>query len=708
MNFSALNPKNWMAGRGGFKSLPGSNLTVQESQAQGPWTEIYSSYEPRIVNPRLYEAIRESIGPIDSAIDWLVIFDGILRIEGRNQKLVNEIQAWADTVPVNAVSPDGSPLAVGLQSFYTQQSNEMYEQGFNVGQWVESADGRDVVQLKVADSKGVFFMRTDAGMQTWYRRPRPIPTRTDGYANIERILRNNLLQDLTGFLQHNDYKLVDPRRLVYCVYNPENASPYGAGVIRGLEFVSRVLLTMHNALGQSWSRFGDPSFHVNYKTNNKKLEGDALESRRSKIAKDFANTLNAKRQGNSADFVTAVAGADDIVVNVIGSNNQELQIEMPSRHIIENIISKTHLPAWLLGFHFSTAERLAQKQCDLLLQDARTRFIQRKPGLVRVVEAMLRARGRTWKPGDWDIAQELPNISDVIANAQADFYSAQASLMRSNAGDITSAPGKPAPKKTAGKVHGHKESFVESDAELPKLETRAENALVARWMLLQSQTLAALQLPVTKAAQADGQKAPDNGNSSTYFFNPADVAHFDALQSAFIVAAGGNDSPLAASMVDAWLRGTANAAAELNDSGQVEAVIRERTKQQLAQRGLQLVTDATIRAYRDDIVAALVSQEYDGMKPDDVAAALKSRFQAHEYNWRRMARTEISNAQFAGKLAQYDAHNIQQYEWITAPDACSICIGLADGGPYPVGSGPTPETDSHPECRCSVEAVISS
>lgn len=705
MNLAVLNPKNWFPGRGGFKALPGSNLTARESAAQGPWTAIYNTYEPRVVNPRLYEAIRESIGVVDAAINKLVTFDGILRIEGRKQKLVQEIQAWADTVPVGPISPDGSPLGVGLQSFYAQQGNEMYEQGFSIGQWVPSANGRDVIGLKVADSKGVFFMRTDAGMQTWYRRPRPIPQRTDGLQQIENILRNNLLQDLTGFLQHNDYRLVDPSRLVYCAYNIENSIPYGISMIRSLEFVSRVLLTMHNALGQSWGRFGDPSFHVQYKTANKQLQGAQLEERRLKIATDFANTLNMKRQGNSADFVTAVSGADDVAVSVIGSGNQELQIKEPSQHIVENIISKTNMPAWLLGFHFSTTERLAQKQCDILLQDARTRWIQRKPGLVRAVEAMLRARGRTWSPGDWDIVQELPNISDVIANAQANFYNAQADLMSSNAGDISATPAKP-PKKTVRRtggqksLHSHKESFVESDPKLPKLEAAAEKALVAQWLLLQSQTLTALHLPMGK-----GMKAPDN-SSQTYLFNPGDASLFDTLQSAFVVAAGGSDSALVSGMVNAWLRGVANGASELNDPNQVELLITERNKQQLAQRGLQLVTDAAIRDYQGDILAALVNGEYDGMKPDDVAAALKSRFQAHEYNWRRMARTEISNAQFNGKLAQYQAHGINQYEWITAPDACSICVALADGGPYTVGAGPTPETDSHPECRCSTEAVV--
>lgn len=125
--------------------------------------------------------------------------------------------------------------------------------------------------------------------------------------------------------------------------------------------------------------------------------------------------------------------------------------------------------------------------------------------------------------------------------------------------------------------------------------------------------------------------------------------------------------------------------------------VRVQIRETLTARALELVTDATMRSYRDDVIKAIAEGLYDGQSPLDVARALRKRFDAHEYDWQRLARSEIAQAQAMG---------IERYDWVAAGGSCPICIGLAQGGPYSVSEPKLPVRDSHPNCRCGTAAVI--
>ena len=441
------------------------------------------------------------------------------------------------------------------------------------------------------------------------------------------------------------------------------------------------------------------------------------------------------------DFVNAVAKDDALTIKVIGHDNQVLEIEAPARHVLEQIVAKTGLPSWLLGFHWSTAERLAERQGEILLQESRTRFAFRRPGLSNVIATMLRARGRTWKKGDWEVYQELPSLQDLVAQAQAGFLQAQTELMRSGAGIDPSAP---APDLRAGTsrahvtaggkillptdaewseqlrvpallrhscVHAHQkaprrathkvETYVEDETALMRLERRAERGLMSAWDDAYDKLIGALGLDVAKSANATKAEP-------VFIFDPALLyRELRDLQEEFVRAAGSANSELARSTYDAWLRGLRNASSEIGveDVDALIAAVAARTQTALATRSLELVSAAATRALREDIAAALADGVYDGQNPSDVARALRVRFDAHDVDWERLARSEIADANAAGKLDTYAENGIEEYEWIAAGGACPICEGHADGGPYRVGAGPHPMSDSHPNCRCTVVAV---
>lgn len=700
-----LNPLNWLPGRG--KALPGAveNEGVSREVSQHPYSIALNGYVPREVNPWLYEAIREAVAPIDGAINRIVTLDGIIRFEAESDRLQQQLEDWADNVRVNDKQH-------GLQAFYQSQGNELYEQGFTIGTFGYSADGRDVERLRVADSKGVIFHRdTDDNLNTYYRKPAPRSGRRDGMENIERILRNSyhagsMMEKLEGY----NYRLINPELEIYGAFNVEADNPYGTSIMRSTEFLSKVLATMDNATHRVWERFGDPMFEVTLKRASRQT--DDLDTCRRTLATAFHNVLNAKRNGNSADFVSVIGKDDTLEVNVIGGEGEVLTIEAPARHVLEQIVSKMGIPSWMLGFHWSTAERLAERQGEIALQESRTRFESRRRGLTYVTAAALRARGVTWKPGEWRLTQELPNLQDLVAKAQAGFLEAQTEMMLRDGGmDL------PAETDDEGKVllptdPGYnrdrarrqkkslesrlkQEGFAEDGDALEPLETKATRDMQAKWRGLLDDTLSLLELPRTRKAEDEFQ------------YDPSHSQTLREMAAAFAIEIGDDNSALAASLHAAFGIGAATAASELD----VEAIVEEARRgyeQALSQRGLELVRNATARAYEDDVLAELQRGAYDGMNPRDVARALRNRFSAHEVDWERIARTEITTAHADAKQATYQQHGVTEYEYVTAGDSrvSSICRSLAAGSPYPVGNGPIPGRDSHPNCRCSTKPVV--
>lgn len=704
---------------------------VRADESLGPWQGPLGGFIARECNPFLYEALREAIGLLDGAVGALVALDGVLRVEGGNDRLVQLLQnELFQNIPVNDAE-------AGMQAFYASCGNELYEQGLSVGELVMDERGRELVGLRVADSKGVAFSR-DAETRRllwWYRPPRHAVTlRRDGTDQVEAVIRNVGAARAGELLAASDYAPLDPQRLVYSAFMPEADNPYGVSVFRSLEFVSQILLKIENATGRVWDRFGDPPYSLTFKVKSRALANDpaALEKRRALLAQNLASVLEAKRRGNSADFVNAIGGEDVLELQVIGGKDQVLEIEKPARHMVEMLLSKLQLPSWMLGLQWSTAERLADVQAEMALQQSRVRFERRLPGLNRVVQAWLRGRGLTWKPGDWKLVQELPNLRDELKRAQARFLEAQTELMRSGVatgGQISTQPqprtsgsdddsdGEGEPGRGArvaadgslkwgapivrwgAKSSDGAEPWAEADPELPKIEATRTRELLGAWRELEADTLRLLGLGGKAARKA----------LEPFLFRPELGPLLEALEREWVARWGSESGPLVRAQFAAWQRGVENAIGELPADLAAQAVraSAEAARANFAQVGLQRVTSTTARAFGRDVLEELAAGVFDGESPEVVARRLRARFGARDYDWERLVRSEMAQAQSLGKLDEYRELGVERYEYLTAEDSrvSSICRANAAGGPYEIGKGPLPMRDSHPNCRCTIIGV---
>lgn len=687
--------------------------SLRDQQSMGPWSDVLGDWIPRVASPYLYECLKEAVPMLDGGLGRVVTLDGILAVEGDNDKTVAVIEDWMHNVPVN-------DLENGYQAAYASQGEELYEQGHGIIESVFDAKGKEVIGLRVADSKGTAFVREADRLRIFYRAPRrDTDRRPDGLRQVERILRGEVRGAITSAsLIAVDYVELDPAQLVVSVHRPEADNPYGTSMLRSVPFVTQILLRMQNATGQTWARFGDPSFHVQFATKSAKIDGAEAQRRADRIASDLGRAMTAKGQGNSVDIATGVSQNDTITIGVIGAVDEALSIEMPARHMIEQLVAAFGIPAWMLGVSWAQAAGIAEPQSELVLQDSRTRFARREAGLRRPIEAMLRGRGITWKPGDWKLVQRLPSLHDEVKRAQAGFLIAQTAMMgRGQDGGAASTgrgidnnlrasrggPGKGA-RATGQKAddeHGHGgESWAEPDAALPGIESAAQAALLADWHTLRDEVIA-LAVP-DRAAQAW---------SFDLSLLPALLARGDAAAPVFTAT-------LLQGQLAAWERGVDNAyrdqpekaaraKAAWDDDPDIVAAIeqmRAAARRYLRERGLVYVQDGLDRTLRDQVIAELAAGAYDGLNALAVADALVDRFGAGEFNWERLARSEVAMAQVDGKLDLYAEEGVEEYEFWAAPDGCALCLRLAAEGPYRVSDpdAPRPVRDSHPNCRCSV------
>lgn len=712
-----LNPLAWFGRKSDDPTRNqggGVVASIRDQQALGPWSGLLNTWEPRSVSPWLYEALKEAVPMLDGGLGRLVTLDGILEVEGDNDRIVSIIEEWMRNVPVN-------DLETGYQAAYASQGEEIYEQGHGVIEYVYDDRGREVIGLRVADSKGTAFVRDTDRMRIFYRAPRNHgDRRPDGLSQVEAILTGQVRGQVTSsMLTSTGYVELDPAQLVVSVHRPEADNPYGTSLLRSVPFVAQNLLRMQNATGRVWTRFGDPSFHVQFSTKSPKIDGAEAHRRATAIAKDLATALVAKERGNSVDLATGVGMNDTITIDVIGAVAETLSIEMPARHMIEQIVAAFGIPAWMLGVSWAQAAGIAEPQSELVLQDSRTRFARREAGLRRPIEAMLRGRGVTWKPGDWKLAQRLPSLHDEVKRAQAGFLIAQTAMMgrgteegagnprgidnnlRTSRGGFRKAHG--CRHKAPDDEAGGGESWAESDPALPVLEQDTQAAVLRDWHRLRDQVIALA--------------VPDRAAESWSF----DLAQLPAIITRVDAAAPAMTATLLVGQLGAWERGVDNALQEQrgkaarakavwdDDPALAEVVnaMRSAAREYLRERGLVYVQDGLDRVLREQVIAALAGGAYDGLNALAVAEQLERRFGAGDFNWERLARSEIAEAQVDGKLDLYAEEGLDEYELVAAPDACPTCLRLAAAGPYRIGdpNAPRPVTGTHPNCRCSVGPV---
>lgn len=332
----------------------------------------------------LYRAIREGVPVIDAALCKLIRLCGGVSARHADPEVERELNRFLRTVPTGRGQR-------GVQSFLDCYLDSMLTCGRAVGEIVPTRDGRDIAALLCGNVGRIEIKEGDSPLEF------ALCVRDSGGA-IRELPRQELL--------------------LFTPFQPETGAPYGVSMLRSMPFLAEILLKIFQAVGMNWERMGNVRFAVVCKGEN---DGMA-EERCRRVAKEWSAAMQAGRQGAVRDFVAA----GDVEIKVIGADNQILDSEVPVRQILEQLVSKTGIPPFLLGLSWSSTERMSSQQADIMTSEIAAIRRSLEPVVSRVCELWLRFHGHDSRVEiDWvDV-----NLQDEESEARAALYRAQAETL---------------------------------------------------------------------------------------------------------------------------------------------------------------------------------------------------------------------------------------------------------------------------------------
>lgn len=342
---------------------------------------FYGGYSPLAeANGRIYRSLREGIPIIDSAINKIVRLMGGFELDCKNEKINDEMNKFLSCVNVGGNQQ-------GIQSFVDNFMNQLLTYGSAIGEIV-------------ADEQG-FYALYNGEL---------------GCVNVKRAENDLDLIFCSGHMSGSvPFKYQD--RILFSVLNPEPNEILGTSLLRGLPFVSDILLKIYNTIGTNWQRLGNLRYAVTYKP-----QGDGVDKA---FAKERANQMARawKDAMSSTETVKDFVAVGDVKVSVIGADNQILDSEIPVRQMLEQIIAKTGLMPYMFGLSWSTTERMSQQQADILTTELKA--------YRRIVTPIIKKIGETYLATvgiyrDVEVKWTDITLQDEIQMAQARLYNAQA------------------------------------------------------------------------------------------------------------------------------------------------------------------------------------------------------------------------------------------------------------------------------------------
>ena len=355
-------------------------LAVGGTAQSLPFSALVAYNPPPAVTGDLFSALREAVPVIDAAIYKLVRLTGGFQAVCKDARFQPILDHFVKYVP----SDSGS---ISLQSFSDTFFEELLTYGTAVAEVVPDKTGA-VRYLYNAPHKDYTLRRSKADF---------------------RRLEVCAGADVAG------NALPGQQNMLVCTLNAKPGEIYGTPLLSGLPFVSSILLKIYNAVGQNWERVGNVRFAVTYKPSDDTGGKTFAKERALQIAEQWSEAMRSRE---ARDFIAV----GDVDIKTIGADNQILDSEIPVRQMLEQIVAKLSVPPYMLGLSWSTTERMASEQADMLTSELEHYRRLLTPVLETVCRTHLRAYGYT---GDVEILWDDILLRDTVDDATARHLDAQ-------------------------------------------------------------------------------------------------------------------------------------------------------------------------------------------------------------------------------------------------------------------------------------------
>ncbi len=363
------------------KKRSDSPVAAVQTSAGRSFMSSFETFSPvSSAQIRLYRDLRNAVPIIDAAIDKLVRLVCSFTITCDDKSAEKEMQNFLSKVPVGGNTR-------GLESFISIYFDELLTCGTAVGEIIPTVSG----------SFGALYNTCLDDIQL---------KRNENGFDVDICL-----------CSVGEAKPSRPELLMMSVLNPTPGHLEGNSLLKGLPFVSSILMKIYNTIGTNFERVGNVRYAVTYKPQNDALDKAYAKERALQIASEWSKAMNSS--GSVHDFVAV----GDVQIKAIGADNQILDCEVPVRQMLEQIVSKTGLPPFMLGLTWSSTERMSAQQADILTSELEHYRKILEPVLLKIGNTYLRMTGSTseaqveWK----DIC-----LQDAVETAKARLYNAQA------------------------------------------------------------------------------------------------------------------------------------------------------------------------------------------------------------------------------------------------------------------------------------------
>ncbi|MBQ7121225.1 MAG: serine/threonine protein phosphatase [Clostridia bacterium] len=370
-----------------FKSRKISRVSapVTQNASRHPFG-IIDGYVPLAApQMRLYYALREAVPVIDAAIFKLVRLTGGFAVECDNAAAQSAVDEFVQSVPVGGNRQ-------GLAAFISSYFEQLLTCGTAVGEIVTDTDGVPRALFN-APLENIELKRCKNGFD--------IEIYTRNGAELRKVTR--------------------PEMCLLSVLNPDPGALTGNSMLRGLPFVSSILLKIFDSIGANWERVGNLRFAVTYNPKNDAMDRAYAKDRALQVAKEWGEAMQSGSE--IRDFVAV----GDVQIKVIGADNQILDSEVPVRQMLEQIVAKTGLPPFMLGLSWSSTERMSAQQADVLTSELEAYRRILTPVIRKICTAYLRGIGFSCAV---NVVWDDITLQDEVELSRAELYRAQAEKIR--------------------------------------------------------------------------------------------------------------------------------------------------------------------------------------------------------------------------------------------------------------------------------------
>lgn len=331
---------------------------------------------------RLYAAVRESVPLVAAALEKIVRLTGSFQVEPQEGKAKLGLQQFLRQVRVNASQQ-------GIESFLSAYLEQLLLYGTAVGEIVPEPNGTEIAGLYNASLEHLELHRGDSPFE------------------VQLFVRSGC-----GEAEPIRY----PGLVLLSALNPEPGQIKGSSLLRGLPFLSNILLKIYHTIGVNWDRVGNARFAVTYKPN-----GDMDRAYAGERARQIADQWSRAMQPGAAvsDFVAV----GDVSIRVIGADNQILDSEIPVRQLLEQLVAKLGIPPFLLGLSWSSTERMSSQQSDLLTSELESYRRKLEPVIEKICGLWLCMHGFSQQ---LEILWDDISLQDTVDLAGARLKNAQA------------------------------------------------------------------------------------------------------------------------------------------------------------------------------------------------------------------------------------------------------------------------------------------